>query len=237
MGVKTGTIIIARMGSSRFPGKVVAPLYGRPVIAWLIDKGKDLGTDEVIVATSYLDEDDPIEAVCKAEGCRCYRGHPTFVAQRVWKAYEEFGLTHAMEFSGDSPFTDFNAAAIVLEGMIAQPYFDIYVVNNYPVGIIGVQSAGHARTYYEKLVPLMEEDPDFEEHQETAGHFANKHTRLFSTWTIDMPGTFSPYTTPLNLCVDYPLQLWILNRVCEEMGAFPYDYRDVEEFFKTHKEL
>lgn len=235
--MKTGTIILARMESNRFPGKAIAPLFGRPVIAWLIDKGKDLGTDEVIVATSYEDADDAIERVCEDEGCRCFRGHPQFIAGRQAGAFEAYDLTHAMHFSGDSPFIDINAAGLVLEHMIAEPMYDTYTAAVYNAGMLGIQCSGHARTYYDKMIPLIEEDPDFPRYQQTTGHFEAKYGGLISTRTIKVPGIFHPYVTPINLCVDYPLQLAILNQVCEKLGAFPYDYRDIEEFYATHSEL
>lgn len=45
-------VIPARWESSRFPGKVLAPLAGRPVLAWVIDAARAAATiDEVLVAT------------------------------------------------------------------------------------------------------------------------------------------------------------------------------------------
>ena len=50
--MKTVGIIPSRYGSSRFPGKPLAMLAGRPLVAWVVDavkKAKSL--DDVIVAT------------------------------------------------------------------------------------------------------------------------------------------------------------------------------------------
>ena len=50
--MKTYGIIPSRFGSSRFPGKPLAVLAGRPLVAWVVDAvGKAHGFDEVLVAT------------------------------------------------------------------------------------------------------------------------------------------------------------------------------------------
>ena len=48
---KTLIVIPARMGSSRFPGKVIADLCGKPMIQWVYENAKKAKADEVIIAT------------------------------------------------------------------------------------------------------------------------------------------------------------------------------------------
>ena len=58
-------IIPSRYGSSRFPGKPLAPICGKPLVAWVVEavrKAKSL--DDVIVAT----DDDRIAAAVAAHG-------------------------------------------------------------------------------------------------------------------------------------------------------------------------
>lgn len=61
--MKTVGIIPSRYGSSRFPGKPLAVLAGKPLVAWVVDavkKAKSL--DDVIVATDDLRIGDAVEA-------------------------------------------------------------------------------------------------------------------------------------------------------------------------------
>lgn len=61
--MKTVGIIPSRYGSSRFPGKPLAVLAGKPLVAWVVDavkKAKSL--DDVIVATDDLRIMDAVEA-------------------------------------------------------------------------------------------------------------------------------------------------------------------------------
>ena len=58
-------VIPSRYGSSRFPGKPLALIAGRPLVAWVVEAaGKASRLDEVIVAT----DDERIKAAVEAEG-------------------------------------------------------------------------------------------------------------------------------------------------------------------------
>ena len=59
--MKTYAIIPSRFGSSRFPGKPLAVLAGRPLVAWVVEAVKKArGFDEVLVAT---DDERIVKAV------------------------------------------------------------------------------------------------------------------------------------------------------------------------------
>ncbi|MDD3117745.1 MAG: 3-deoxy-manno-octulosonate cytidylyltransferase [Victivallales bacterium] len=53
MSGKTFVIIPARFGSTRFPGKVLAELHGKPLIQWVYEKARDSVADDVVVATDH----------------------------------------------------------------------------------------------------------------------------------------------------------------------------------------
>ena len=59
--MRTYGIIPSRFGSSRFPGKPLANLAGKPLVAWVVEAVKNAsGLDEVLVAT---DDDRIVKAV------------------------------------------------------------------------------------------------------------------------------------------------------------------------------
>ena len=65
--MKTLGIIPSRYGSSRFPGKPLHLLVGKPLVAWVVEAVKKAKTlDDVIVAT----DDDRIVAAVEAHGGR-----------------------------------------------------------------------------------------------------------------------------------------------------------------------
>jgi len=63
--MRTIGVIPSRWGSTRFPGKSLAPICGRPLVAWVAEAVRRArGLDEVIVAT----DDDRIAAAARACG-------------------------------------------------------------------------------------------------------------------------------------------------------------------------
>lgn len=97
----------ARMSSQRFPGKVLAPLRGAPLIWHTIERCRAAeGIDKVVVLTSADASDDPLAAYLKSIGCLFYRGvlDPVFV--RYQAALESHPCDYFVRISGDSPLIE-----------------------------------------------------------------------------------------------------------------------------------
>lgn len=110
--MQVATVVQARMSSQRLPGKVLAPLSGRPVLAWLLDR---LDGFDVVVATSDDPSDDPVAAFCAERGVECFRGPLADVAARFAAVVEHYGLDAFGRVSGDSPLLDPALLAQALE--------------------------------------------------------------------------------------------------------------------------
>lgn len=105
--MKTVMIGIARMGSTRLPGKVLKDLAGSPVLHWVVSAGEGAqGVDEVWIATSALPQDDVIEEWCKKNSVPCFRGSETDVLSRFTGAAQAAQADVAIRVTCDCPFLD-----------------------------------------------------------------------------------------------------------------------------------
>ena len=105
--MKTVAIIQARMTSSRLPGKVLADLDGRPVLAWVVRAAMAVpGVDKVVVATSVNETDEPIADWCVAEQVACYRGSEIDVLARYHQAAIAENADIILRLTADCPFID-----------------------------------------------------------------------------------------------------------------------------------
>lgn len=105
--MKKIAIIQARMGSTRFPGKVLALLQGRPVLQWVIERASKISTlDQIIVATSDLACDDPIVDLCNKLQISCFRGSETDVLARFYYTAVEFNADIIVRITADCPMLD-----------------------------------------------------------------------------------------------------------------------------------
>lgn len=96
-------VIQARMGSTRFPGKVLANLDGAPLLAHQIALLSRAGYADLVVATSTLSRDDAIQAFCDAQGVQCFRGDEANVFSRYEAIAEKVASGSLVRLTGDNP--------------------------------------------------------------------------------------------------------------------------------------
>ena len=100
-------IIQARMCSSRLPGKVMADLGGRPIIAWSVAAAQRVcGIDGTIVATSSSNADDLVAEWCERNGVPYHRGPLDDVLERFRQVAEAAAAHVIMRLTADCPFLD-----------------------------------------------------------------------------------------------------------------------------------
>jgi spore coat polysaccharide biosynthesis protein SpsF len=100
-------VIQARMGSSRFPGKVLKMFCGKSMLIFQIELLRSYGMGiPVIVATSISPDDDAIVSVCSANGIPCYRGSVDDVFSRYCYIARDKGLEDIVRLTADNPLTD-----------------------------------------------------------------------------------------------------------------------------------
>jgi len=102
---KITALIAARMGSSRFPGKTLSKINGKPMLQILIERLLYSNhIDNVVVATTTSEKDNILERWCKNNNYHCFRGSEDDVLKRLLNASEYHGLETIVEILGDNPF-------------------------------------------------------------------------------------------------------------------------------------
>jgi len=108
-------LIQARMSSSRFPGKVLEDLAGRPMIAFMVERVRQARSlDMAAVITSTDPSDDELAAAVESLGLPLYRGSLHDVLDRYAGAAEAFGADVVVRLTGDCPLIDPNIVDAVV---------------------------------------------------------------------------------------------------------------------------
>ena len=96
------------MSSARFPGKMLAPFRGRPLIAQVLERFREAGLhSRVIVLTSVDPTDEPLaDFVANRCGVSVFRGELDNVIARFQAALAEYPCEWFVRISGDSPLMD-----------------------------------------------------------------------------------------------------------------------------------
>ena len=105
--MKSAILITARLKSTRLPKKVTKLIHRKPMIKHMLDRLKLAKTpSNIIICTSTVTEDDPLEKIAKKEKVLCYRGNADDVLLRLSSAAEKFNIETVINCTADNPFVD-----------------------------------------------------------------------------------------------------------------------------------
>jgi len=189
-------IIQARMGSTRLPGKVLADVAGRSMLARVWERLSRAATiDRVMVATTTEPPDRAVAAECDRLGAPCFRGSPWDVLGRYHDAAAACGAGIVVRVTADCPLIDPDVVDRVVHAFLdARPdYASNTLKRTWPRGLDTevFTAAALARAYREARLPHEREHvtPYFYGHpqrfrlQSVTGPVRLGHLR----WTVDTP--------------------------------------------------
>ena len=115
-------IIPARMRSTRLPGKMLADVGGKPLVAWVAERAVQSGAARVVVATDHEDIARALAAT-DCEVCLTSPDHETGT-DRLAEAAAKIGLADGdivVNVQGDEPLIDPRLIRNVAEALAARP--------------------------------------------------------------------------------------------------------------------
>lgn len=224
--------IQARLSSTRLPGKVLKPIGGKPMIWhlwWRLSQAESI--DKVVVATSDLPSNDPLEAFCLEAGIPCFRGSEENVLDRIYQAARFFEAKTIVCATGDCPLIDpWVADRVIKEYRLYGP--DLCAVSpsfTYPDGFGTVIFSMNT---LEKAHQGAESDME----KEHLTLYMQRHPELFSIRFVEYE-TYHPFTD-LHLSVDdeddFKLVERIFNALLPENELFSLE--DIIKLLLKHPE-
>ncbi len=127
------TVIQARTGSTRLPGKIMMPLCGAPLLVRMVERVNAAtlaGT--VVVATTTDAADDPVEKICKEYNLNCFRGHPTDLLDRHYQTGKAWKADVVIKIPSDCPLIDPQVIDEIIEYYLANINTFDFVSNLHP---------------------------------------------------------------------------------------------------------
>ncbi len=102
------TVLQARMGSSRLPGKSMATLRGEPMIVRQLERLRGARClSKIIVATSNETVDDALAGFLVSRGHTVHRGTGADILASIARCAEAISaVSHVVRLKGDAPFMD-----------------------------------------------------------------------------------------------------------------------------------
>jgi spore coat polysaccharide biosynthesis protein SpsF len=230
---RTIIIVQARMGSTRFPGKILKKIMGRPLLEYQIERLKQIKVvDDVVIATTTNKIDDPLVELCVKLNCSFFRSSEDDVLLRYFETAVEFNAKVIVRINGDCPLIDSNVVATVIG------YFNInfkkydYVSNilepSYPIGL-------HAEVFSMDVLKKANDNATDPIEREHVTPYIYRNPNLFRLGSVALKDDLSHY----RWTVDYPEDFDLVKKIIE--GIYPtqanFDMFDIINYLKSNPRL
>jgi glutamate-1-semialdehyde 2,1-aminomutase len=136
--LKIVAIVQARMGSTRFPGKVMRPICGTAMIGTLLARlAGSRRIQQLVLATSDAPADQPLADYVRSLGHAVYRGSESDVLDRYYRAAKEVKADLIVRITGDCPLIDPELVDAVIDKLLESgaDYASNIVPPTYPDGL------------------------------------------------------------------------------------------------------
>ncbi len=222
-------IIQARMSSTRLPGKILADLGGRPLLARVVERAraaKSVGL--VVVATTDRAADDRVAEFCGAGQVPVFRGSEDDVLDRFRQAAARFEADVVVRLTADCPLLDPAVIDLVVQSFLSGDcdYASNTIEPTYPDGL-------DTEVFRRAALERAWREAKLKSEREHVTPYIWKNPGLFRLLSVKNDADLSG----LRWTVDEPQDLELARRIYGELsaaGMFGMD--DVLEAFRLHPE-
>lgn len=203
---KTIAVIQARTSSDRFPGKVLQPLPADsniPMVKRIVQSAEEISEiDDIIIATTTDETDDPLESYCEDENILVIRGSVENVLSRYCSASEKYSAETVVRLTGDNPLLDTDALSACIQHHQSAGN-DYTNTKGLPIGMnCEVMAASALKKLCDDMDSLSRE-----EKEHVTLRFLNDKRFSTSTMKVELPKAYAN----IRLTVDYVSDYLLMN--------------------------
>ncbi|MDF2636161.1 MAG: acylneuraminate cytidylyltransferase [Pelosinus sp.] len=225
--MKTVIIVQARMTSTRLPGKVLKTVLGKPLLEYQIERLRRIeAADEIVIATTTNDTDQPIVDLCNRLGVSYFRGSEEDVLARYHEAAEKYNADIVVRITSDCPVIDPTVCEDAISDFIKnQDQYDYVRLEQYPRGLdVEVFS-------FKVLDECFRESTDKPD-REHVTPFIYRHPKRYRLKSITCDEDYSHH----RWTVDTPEDLELITRIIEELYPInqKFNYVDIIKALKRY---
>jgi len=196
--MKTIAIVQARMGSTRFPNKVMQPILGVPLIELLLERlSRAEEINNIILATSEDIKNQTLVAHIINLGFSVYQGSENDVLDRFYQAALSERPDIVVRITGDCPLVDFMVVDNLINTLKSNELDYVCNINppTYPDGLDVEVFSFHALEHAWREATQSHEREHVTPYIRESGKFKIlnvSHCRDYSSerWTVDEPEDF-----------------------------------------------
>jgi spore coat polysaccharide biosynthesis protein SpsF len=222
------SVIQARMGSTRLPGKVMRKVAGHPMIDWVVGRARRIPkVEKVVVATSVLEREAPLVEHLEEKKIPVVRGPEEDVLARYVEAMDTHKADAVVRLTGDCPLLMPQVSERVIQAFLEEEcdYASNTIERTYPRGLDT-----------EVLSPdaLRRADAESAEtaDREHVTRYIRRRPDYFSLCSV----TADQDRSDLRWTVDEEADLELVRKIYGELGGGDFGYYDVLQLLEAHPE-
>lgn len=226
---RIGVIVACRMKSSRLKNKAIVPIAGIASVERCLSNCLGIsGVEEVILATSTLEEDRILENYTLDGKVKFWQGHPDDVIQRYLGACDAYDIDVVVRVTADCPVISSEIAEYLLDQHFASGA-DYTAATDFAVGtaceIYNTEALKRVIKYLGKA-----------DYSEYMTWYLRNNPHLFKLHIIDLP---IKMVRNYRLTLDHPEDLEMFNRLYEHLddNNITPNLQNVFEILDQHPEL
>jgi N,N'-diacetyllegionaminate synthase len=205
---RTAVIVAVRMKSSRLKQKAVLPIQGMSSIERCLDNClKFPYVDEVVLATSTLEEDAVLRDHTLGGKVKFWQGDPEDVISRYLGACQAYDIDVVVRLTGDSPVVSPEIGKIVMESHF-QSGADFTEVVNPTIGT-------HSQVYNVEALKRVIELVGRAEYSEHMTLYMTNNPDIFKVNYVNLPDELM---RDYRLTLDYPEDLEMFNQLFKKLA-------------------
>jgi spore coat polysaccharide biosynthesis protein SpsF len=224
------TIVQARMGSTRLPGKHMKKVLGKPLLGYLIERLKRATLSHaLVIATTENPLDDILVEYCISEKCDYFRGSEEDVLDRYYQCALKYNADAIVRICADCPLIDPKIIDLVISRYLQlSPNID-YVANTlqrtYPRGMdVEIFS-------FNSFDKVAHEAKTEAEHEHVTPYYY-LHPEVFKLENVADKENASKYRLTVDTDDDFKLIRLILEDLYPKKSHFCLN--DIVDLMKTH---
>jgi len=225
-----GGIIMARMNSSRLPGKVMRKLDKKnPVLYYVIEQMKASKLiDKIVIATSGLKEDDVIARFADKMDIGYYRGSPNDVVDRYYQCAKQFSFSTILKLTADNPINDPQVVDNAIKKFQSGRYDFVgtSLIHSYPKGI-------NVEIFSFKILEMLWRNCKLPYDREHITPYLFKNSEKFKIFNMEYVEDISH----IRLSIDRINDLKLVRKVVSEITKRPILMKDILKLFSKKPEL
>ena len=205
-------IIQARMGSTRFPGKVMKTILGKKILKYQIERvSRSKLLNQIIIATTNKSRDDKIKDFCEENSLLYFRGNEDNVLNRYFECAKKFKTDIIVRLTSDCPLIDPKIIDLVLKKYLINNYD--FVANTSPPIDSFYPDGMDVEVFSYKLLKMANYEANNDSEKEHVTEFFWKKPNIFNLYKCNLKKNLSHY----RLTLDYPQDLKLLTEVIKAL--------------------